>query len=166
MECDAKDRHVLAAAVHAHADTLVTFNTKDFPSYSMAPYPVALTAPENFLLDLLDLAPRLVLGSLTDQTAGHKREPKTLAGLLLSSPAVAYPPSPTRCGAWSTDKHQRDGEGWNGQVGRDDRPGTYIRSDHRQRPAQLAQRRPDVSVDSWETASTTRCHQQSHVRAP
>jgi predicted nucleic acid-binding protein len=28
MECDVKDRHVLAAAVHSHADTLVTFNTK------------------------------------------------------------------------------------------------------------------------------------------
>jgi hypothetical protein len=82
MECDAKDRHVLAAAVHAHADTLVTFNTKDFPPHSMAPYPVVLTTPDHFLLDLLDLAPRLVLGSLNDQAAGHKREPKTLAGLL------------------------------------------------------------------------------------
>jgi predicted nucleic acid-binding protein len=31
MTCDAKDRHVLAAAVRGGADRLVTFNWKDFP---------------------------------------------------------------------------------------------------------------------------------------
>src|SRR5699024_5984710 len=34
MTCDPKDRHVLAAAVRGKADTLVTFNLKDFPSDS------------------------------------------------------------------------------------------------------------------------------------
>ncbi|MEY9965609.1 hypothetical protein ABIA33_003655 [Streptacidiphilus sp. MAP12-16] len=68
--------------VHAHADALVTFNTEDFPPHWTAPYPVALTTPDDFLIDLLDLAPRLVLISPKDQAAGHKREPKTLAGLL------------------------------------------------------------------------------------
>jgi predicted nucleic acid-binding protein len=82
MECDVKDRHVLAAAVHSHADTLVTFNIKDFPPQSLAPYSVALTTPEDFLLDLLDLAPRLVVVTLQEQAASHKREPKTLSGLL------------------------------------------------------------------------------------
>jgi predicted nucleic acid-binding protein len=37
MACDAKDRHVLAAAVRGDAEVLVTFNVKDFrPSPSSA----------------------------------------------------------------------------------------------------------------------------------
>ena len=34
MTCDEKDRHVLAAADYLPAQTLVTFNTKDFPETS------------------------------------------------------------------------------------------------------------------------------------
>jgi hypothetical protein len=46
------------------------------------PYSVVLTTPEDFLLDLLDLAPRLVIVTLQEQADSHKREPKTLSGLL------------------------------------------------------------------------------------
>jgi predicted nucleic acid-binding protein len=38
MTCDPKDRHVLAAAVRAGADTLVTFNITDFPLESVESY--------------------------------------------------------------------------------------------------------------------------------
>lgn len=82
MACDPKDRHVLAAAVHARADSLVTFNIRDFPAESLAPYPVNLLTPDDFLLDLLDLIPRAVIRIVCEQAAGHKREPRTLAGLL------------------------------------------------------------------------------------
>ncbi len=36
MTCDPKDRHVLAAAVRANAEVLVTFKLKDFPAASVA----------------------------------------------------------------------------------------------------------------------------------
>lgn len=82
MTCDPKDRHVLAAAVHGGADLLVTHNTRDFPPASTADYPLTLTTPDDFLLDLLDLAPALVLQTLREQAARFKREPRTVAGLL------------------------------------------------------------------------------------
>src|SRR2546421_8388562 len=38
LTCDHKDRHVLAAAIPAHAQLLVTTNLKHFPDRSLAPY--------------------------------------------------------------------------------------------------------------------------------
>jgi hypothetical protein len=37
---DAKDRHVLAAALSADADILLTDNTKDFPMAALSLYPL------------------------------------------------------------------------------------------------------------------------------
>lgn len=53
MGCDAKDRHVLAAAVRGGADTLVTFNLKDFPSESTAGHGIEVVHPDLFLVRLL-----------------------------------------------------------------------------------------------------------------
>jgi predicted nucleic acid-binding protein len=91
MTCDAKDRHVLAAAVHAHADVLVTNNTRDFPPASMADYAVELVTADDFLLDLLDLAPVEVLTTLAVQAARYKHEPRTLSGLLGALQAAQVP---------------------------------------------------------------------------
>ncbi|WP_210415863.1 PIN domain-containing protein [Humibacter ginsenosidimutans] len=57
MTCDSKDRHVLAAAVHAKAEVLVTFNVRDFPPESIASHDLEIVHPDNFLLDQLDLYP-------------------------------------------------------------------------------------------------------------
>lgn len=48
---DPDDRHVLAAAVKAHAEVLVTFNGKDFPAEALAPWGVEAKHPDDFLLD-------------------------------------------------------------------------------------------------------------------
>ena len=37
MQCSEEDRHVLAAACHSPAETLVTFNVADFPSAATEP---------------------------------------------------------------------------------------------------------------------------------
>jgi hypothetical protein len=82
LTCDPKDRHVLAAAVHGRAQQLVTFNIRDFPAASVAAFEVEVVTPEDFLLDLLDLAPGTILRVLRAQAARHKREPKNVPGLL------------------------------------------------------------------------------------
>lgn len=82
MVNDPKDRHVLAAAVRGQAHALVTQNLRDFPEESVRPYDVDVLSADDFLLDLLDLAPRQVLTVLREQAARYQREPRDLHGLL------------------------------------------------------------------------------------
>ncbi len=44
LTCHEKDRHVLAAAIRARADVIVTFNLKDFPATALTPYNIRDTA--------------------------------------------------------------------------------------------------------------------------
>lgn len=57
MTNDAKDRHVLAAAWHARADAIVTFNLRHFPAASLAPYGLRAVSPDAFLHERYDTAP-------------------------------------------------------------------------------------------------------------
>ena len=82
MTCHEKDRHVLAAAVRSGAAAVVTFNLRDFPTKSTEQYEVDVVDPDDFLLDLLDLAPRAVLDELARQAAANRRHPRTVAALL------------------------------------------------------------------------------------
>ncbi|MBL7501288.1 PIN domain-containing protein [Frankia sp. CNm7] len=82
MTNDPKDRHVLAAAVRAKAEIIVTFNLRDFPEPALKPYDVVAIHPDDFLLDQLDLHPALTVEVLEDQAASYRREPTTIAGLL------------------------------------------------------------------------------------
>lgn len=52
-----KDRHVLAAAVRANADLIVTFNLKDFPQSALAPYDLRAVHPDDFLCNQFHLNP-------------------------------------------------------------------------------------------------------------
>jgi hypothetical protein len=52
---DEGDRHVVAAAVRAGADAIITFNFKDFPSTSLSVYDIEAQHPDEFLLHQLGL---------------------------------------------------------------------------------------------------------------
>lgn len=67
MQNQKGDRHVLAAAVHAHADVIVTLNVRDFPSAACAPYAVSARHPEIFLLDLWHEDPVAMADVLVEQ---------------------------------------------------------------------------------------------------
>ncbi|MFG2922007.1 PIN domain-containing protein [Streptomyces sp. NPDC048305] len=82
MTNDPKDRHVLAAGVRGQAHAVVTLNVKDFPPESSDPYEIEVLRPDDFLLDLLDLAPVEVNSVLRAQVARYRREPRDLHGLL------------------------------------------------------------------------------------
>ena len=91
MECDPKDRHVLAAAVRADAAALVTFNTTDFPAASVERFAVEVVEPDEFLLDLLDLEPEDVIEELKAQAAANRRAPTTLRELLRALAKAGVP---------------------------------------------------------------------------
>lgn len=82
MTNDPKDRHVLAAAVGGDAHAVVTLNLKDFPAAAAEPYGIEVLHPDDFLLDMLDLAPVEMKAVLRTQLSSYRREPRDLHGLL------------------------------------------------------------------------------------
>ena len=72
------DRHVLAAAVAAGAQVIVTFNTRDFPREACKPLGVEALHPDDFLVRQLGLDRRKVRFVLHEQAAGLSRPPVTL----------------------------------------------------------------------------------------
>lgn len=91
MTCDPKDRHVLALAVRANADVVVTFNESDFPRESIEGFEIEVIHPSIFLLDLLDLDPKGVVDELEKQAAANRTEPKTLSALLRALEIAGVP---------------------------------------------------------------------------
>jgi hypothetical protein len=51
---DANDRHVLAAALACVADSIVTFNTRDFPPDVLRPFGVVAVTPDAFAISFMD----------------------------------------------------------------------------------------------------------------
>jgi hypothetical protein len=83
MTNDPKDRHVLAAAVRASAEVVVTFNVRDFPEPALKPYDILAIHPDDFLLDQLDLYPGVTVEVLRQQALSYRREPTTVPGVLV-----------------------------------------------------------------------------------
>ena len=84
MTCDPKDRHVLAAAVRAGADRLVTFNLADFPLESVEGHGIEVVHPDAFLVRLLTDRPDDVVAVLERSTGGLRKPPQTTREFLAS----------------------------------------------------------------------------------
>ncbi|MEG4507717.1 PIN domain-containing protein [Microcoleus sp. F6_B4] len=82
MTNDPKDRHVLAAAVTAGADIIVTNNLKDFRENDLAPWNIIAQSPDEFLSDLLDEYPDSIVDLLQQQSQKYKNPPKTFTELI------------------------------------------------------------------------------------
>lgn len=66
---DPNDRHVLAAAIHAKASAIVTFNLKDFPKSAVKPYGIRVLHPDAFFLEITQSYPDAALVALRKQRA-------------------------------------------------------------------------------------------------
>ncbi|AOJ95687.1 PIN domain-containing protein [Burkholderia multivorans] len=74
---DADDRHVLAAAIRCNASVIVTFNRKDFPEEALLPYGIEAQHPDEFVDDLFDLEPAVVVAAARRQREALKQPPLT-----------------------------------------------------------------------------------------
>jgi predicted nucleic acid-binding protein len=73
---DENDRHVLAAAIHAKADLILTFNLKDFPPETLAKYAVEARRPDEFIVSLLKADAEKVCLAAERQRRSLKNPPK------------------------------------------------------------------------------------------
>ncbi|MGW4636036.1 PIN domain-containing protein [Nocardia sp. NPDC004415] len=79
---DADDRHVLAAAVRAGAQVIVTSNLKDFPDEYLGAWNVLAKSPDDFLLDLIDLDDRVVWACVQEIAYSRRNPPETADDVL------------------------------------------------------------------------------------
>lgn len=82
MTNDPGDRHVLATAVVAGAEGIVTFNARHFPAAALAPFGKQQIDPDDFLCTLLDIDGPAVAEVIVEQAADLRRPPLTPAQLL------------------------------------------------------------------------------------
>lgn len=90
---DPDDRHVLAAAIKAKAQVIVTFNLEDFPDETMRLYEIEAKHPDDFLLDIFNLD-GLALHRIVQAIADSWKNPPgeqadVLQGLHLHAPQTA-----------------------------------------------------------------------------
>lgn len=79
---DPDDRHVLAAAIRAGAQTVVTENIRHFPADVLARHGLDAERPDMFLLSLLDTDQRLFLQAVRAQLDTLTNPPQTKDQLL------------------------------------------------------------------------------------
>lgn len=85
---DANDRHVVAAAIRAGAQSIITANLKDFPDKKLEPFGLKAIHPDEFALDCIDLAPGKICTVIQNQAADLKNPAHTVSELLEKLQAV------------------------------------------------------------------------------
>ena len=74
---DPDDRHVLAAAIRAGAQLIITTNLKDFPPDALSAFGVEATHPDTFVEQQLDLHESAVVRVAKQHRASLKKPPKS-----------------------------------------------------------------------------------------
>jgi predicted nucleic acid-binding protein len=90
---DENDRHVFAAAIRGGAQVIVTMNLKDFPSEVLQQYEMEALHPDDFILQLIELAPDVVLDAAETHRLSLKNPPKLIDEFLASLEAQGLPRS-------------------------------------------------------------------------
>ncbi|MFD5561237.1 PIN domain-containing protein [Kitasatospora griseola] len=100
---DPDDRHVLAAAIKAGAQVIVTNNLKDFPPDYLAEWDIERKSPDDFVMDLIDMDGRVVYSCAREIADSRRNPPVTFdevllqlerSGLIESSTALRADPLP------------------------------------------------------------------------
>ena len=79
---DPDDRHVLAVAIRSNADTIVTFNLKDFDDDELNQFDLYKEHPDEFISNMLEIYTPRVISAVREMRARLKNPPKTVAEFL------------------------------------------------------------------------------------
>ena len=79
---DPDDRHVVAAAIRARADVIVTFNLKDFPAAEMTKHGLEAQHPDTFLHHQLTLDPARFVAAARKTRSDLKHPPIPVSDFL------------------------------------------------------------------------------------
>jgi predicted nucleic acid-binding protein len=93
---DPDDRHVVAAAIRARADVIVTYNLKDFPNPHLAGFGIEAQHPDEFISHLIDLAPGPVCATAKRHREALKNPPKSVEEYLDALAAQRLPDTVSR----------------------------------------------------------------------
>lgn len=88
---DADDRHVLAAAIHGAAETIVTFNLADFPAEVLAAHGIRAQHPDEFIAHFLDADPVAVCSAAKQHRESLRNPPKTVEDYLSTLARISLP---------------------------------------------------------------------------
>jgi hypothetical protein len=82
MTNDEKDRHVVAAAVHAEAAIILTLNLRHFRPEHLAPWGVRALHPQSFLIEIFRQDQAVVMSKLKQQSEDRGRSLSQLLDIL------------------------------------------------------------------------------------
>lgn len=88
---DPDDRHVLAAAIHGSAETIVTYNLADFPADTLAAHGVQAQHPDEFIAHFLDTDAATVCTAAKKQRESLRNPPKTVEEYLATLAGLSLP---------------------------------------------------------------------------
>ena len=75
---DPDDRHVLAAAIRAGAQLIITTNLKDFPATTLTKFGIEAVHPDLFIVQQMDLHEGLVVQVAGEHRASLRNPPKSV----------------------------------------------------------------------------------------
>jgi len=90
----AKDRHVLGTAIVSKAESIMTFNLRDFPAPALAPWGIQAKHPDAFALELMRSRPVDMLAKVEGMARRHGTA-KTLEKLRRDLPSFAQALGPS-----------------------------------------------------------------------
>jgi predicted nucleic acid-binding protein len=79
---DPKDRHVLAAAIKAGAQVIVTRNLKDFPAADLQPWDIEAKSPDAFVLDQVGINGQVVAACIQQIADSRTQPPEAVEDVL------------------------------------------------------------------------------------
>lgn len=97
---DPNDRHVLAAAIHAGADAIITFNLKDFPASELNQYDIEALHPDEFIHHQFGLQAAAVIITAARCRARLKNPPVSAEDYLATLAAQSLPKTAVELAAY------------------------------------------------------------------